>query len=202
MTRQKKYNLLPMAILLLASGPAAFAKSVDESEQQAEPPVIENTGGYQQPDIQYDLNDLPFPARHMHQLLVEAAKSGNIERLRPYLGSGNDITLLTFGELDGDPIEFLKSLSGDKQGYEILAILQEVLESGYVTLEKDTPNEIHVWPYFYRTNLDTLSPEQRVALYRILTHGDFEEMKNFGAYIFYRVGITSQGRWRFFVAGD
>jgi hypothetical protein len=27
-------------------------------------------------------------------------------------------------------------------------------------------------------------------------------MKNYGAYIFYRSGITPEGRWQFFVAGD
>ena len=34
------------------------------------------------------------------------------------------------------------------------------------------------------------------------TGGDYEDMKNFGAYIFYRAGITPDGRWRFFVSGD
>jgi hypothetical protein len=27
-------------------------------------------------------------------------------------------------------------------------------------------------------------------------------MKQFGTYIFYRVGITPEGKWAFFVAGD
>ena len=27
-------------------------------------------------------------------------------------------------------------------------------------------------------------------------------MKTYGTYIFYRVGITPEGRWAFFVAGD
>jgi hypothetical protein len=27
-------------------------------------------------------------------------------------------------------------------------------------------------------------------------------MKQFGTYIFYRVGITPEGRWAFFVAGE
>ena len=36
----------------------------------------------------------------------------------------------------------------------------------------------------------------------IVTAGDFDDMKQFGAYIFYRVGITPAGQWTFFVAGD
>jgi hypothetical protein len=150
----------------------------------------------------FDLGQLPFPARKMHELLLAAAKSGDIENLRAYVGTGDEKTMLTFGGMDGDPIEFLKSLSGDGDGYEILAILQDVLETGFVQLEKGTENEIFVWPYFYATPLDGLTPQQRVELYRLVTHGDFEDMKSFGSYNFYRVGITPEGRWQFFVAGD
>ena len=32
--------------------------------------------------------------------------------------------------------------------------------------------------------------------------GDYDDMKSYGAYIFYRVGITPDGHWQFFVAGD
>jgi len=150
----------------------------------------------------FDLGQLPFPARKMHELLLDAAKSGDIEKLRAYAGTGDDKTMLTFGGMDGDPIEFLKSLSGDGDGYEILAILQDVLETGFVQLEKGTENEIFVWPYFYAMPLEGLTPQQRVELYRLVTHGDFEDMKSFGSYNFYRVGITPEGRWQFFVAGD
>jgi hypothetical protein len=150
----------------------------------------------------FDLSLLPFPARKMRELLLEAAKSGDIEKLRPFIGSGDDKTLLSFGGLDGDPIDFLKSMSGDGEGFEILAILQDVLDAGFVHLEKGTENEIFVWPYFYAVPLGKLTPQQRVELYRLVTHGDFEDMLSFGSYNFYRVGITPEGRWQFFVAGD
>ena len=41
-------------------------------------------------EIIRDVSLLPFPARRMHELLIEAAKSGNIEQLRQYIGSGDD----------------------------------------------------------------------------------------------------------------
>jgi hypothetical protein len=154
------------------------------------------------PEIERDLSILPFPARRMHELLVEAAKSGDIEKLRPYIGSGDDVTTFSFGGLTDDPIEFLKSLSGDSEGHEILAILLEVLEAGFVHVEAGTPSEMYVWPYFYAVPVEKLTPPQRVELFRLLTYGDYQEMIDFGAYFFYRVGITPQGRWRFFVAGD
>ena len=65
-----------------------------------------------------------------------------------------------------------------------------------------TDQEMFVWPYFFAQPLDKLTPAQRVELFSVVTYGDYEDMKAFGAYIFYRVGITPEGRWRFFVAGD
>lgn len=154
------------------------------------------------PEISYDLDALPFPTRRMRELILEATKSGDIEKLRSYIGTGDASTMLSLGGFDGDPIEFLKQESGDANGHETLAILQDILEAGYVHLDKGTDREIYVWPYFFAYPLDKLTDPQMVELFRIVTYGDFQDMKDFGGYIFYRAGITPSGRWTFFVAGD
>jgi hypothetical protein len=154
------------------------------------------------PPVLYDLQQLPEPVRRLHDRLLEACKSGDIEKLRPFLETGESGTQLSFGGVDGDPIAFLKELSGDKEGAEILAILEDVLESGYVHLDADTANDLYVWPYFFAVPLDKLTARQRVELFKIVTAGDYEEMKPYGSYTFYRVGITPDGRWSFFVEGD
>ncbi len=154
------------------------------------------------PEIHTDLSGLPFPVRRMRELILEAAHSGDIEQLRPLIGYGDDVTMLSLGGIEEDPIGFLKTLSGDEAGHEILAILIEVLEAGYVIVDEGSEHEIYAWPYFFAWPLDRLSPEQRVELFQLVTFGDYEDMVSFGAYIFYRVGITPEGRWRFFVAGD
>lgn len=154
------------------------------------------------PQISYDLQALPFPTRRMHELILEAAKSGDVEKLRTYIGTGDSSTMLSLGDRDGDPIDFLKRESGDENGHETLAILQDILEAGYVHLDKGTDRELYVWPYFFAYPLDKLSDPQMVELFRIVTYGDFQNMKDFGGYIFYRAGITPSGRWTFFVAGD
>lgn len=172
-----------------ADEPAHAQKNSDQAE-------------FTPPQVVTDPAVLPFPARRMRELLIEAATSGEIERLRPYIGTGDDMTMLSFGGISGDPIDFLKSVSGDPEGHEILAILLEVLQMGFVHIEAGTENEMFVWPYFYAMPLERLTPQQRVELFTLLTYGDYEEMLSFGAYFFYRVGITPAGRWRFFVAGD
>ncbi len=179
--------------------------ATDENPPEDKPndiarPEIDENGPL--PEIVYNLDRLPEPVRRMHDRIVEAAKSGDIERLRPLLGLADDMTQLSFGEIDGDPIEFLKGLSGDPDGQEILAIVEEVLNAGFVHLEAGTPNEIYVWPYFFGIPLDKLDARQKVELFKIVTAGDLEDMKQFGTYIFYRVGITPEGRWAFFVAGE
>ena len=131
-----------------------------------------------------------------------AAKAGLIEAVRRCLKTGEDATQLSLAGMDNDPITFLKSLSGDEGGQEILAILLEVLEAGYVHLNAGTPEELYVWPYFFAVPLDKLTDMQRVELFKLVTSGDYEDMKSFGAYIFYRVGISPDGQWRFFLAGN
>lgn len=154
------------------------------------------------PDVLYDLQLLPEPVRRMHALLLEACKSGDVEKLRPLLGTGDSLTQLSFGDTPEDPIAFLKSASGDGEGHEILAIMEEVLSAGYVHLDTGTPEELYVWPYFFAVPLDKLTAPQRVELFKIITFGDYEGMKEFGSYVFYRLGIAPDGRWAFFVAGD
>ncbi|MCA0050872.1 alanine and proline-rich secreted protein Apa [Mesorhizobium sp. B283B1A] len=154
------------------------------------------------PEVVYDLAKLPEPVRRMHDLIIEACRTGDIEKLRPLIGTGDSMTQLSLADIDGDAIAFLKGLSGDPDGQEILAILEEVLSAGYVHVDAGTPQELYVWPYFFALPLDKLDAKQRVELFKIVTAGDFDDMKQFGAYIFYRVGITPAGQWTFFVAGD
>jgi hypothetical protein len=154
------------------------------------------------PAVEYDLSKLPAPVRELHDKLVAAAKAGQIEAVRPMLQTGEDPTQLSLAGTDNDPITFLKSLSGDEGGQEILAILLEVLEAGYVHLDAGKPEELYVWPYFFAVPLDKLTDMQRVELFKLVTSGDYEDMKSYGAYIFYRVGISPDGKWQFFLAGE
>lgn len=154
------------------------------------------------PEIVYDLSRLPEPVQRMRNLLVEAAKTGDIEKLRPLVGKGDDMPQLSFSTIEGDPIEFMRGLSGDGEGQEILAIMEEVLGAGYVHLGEGTDEDLYVWPYFFGIPLDKLDARQKVELFKIVTAGDYEDMKQYGAYVFYRLGITPEGRWAFFVAGD
>jgi hypothetical protein len=153
------------------------------------------------PTVEYDPAKLPAPVRRLREQIIEAALSGDLEQLRPIFEASSEPPVISFGDID-DPIDYLKSLSGDEEGREILAILIEVLEAGFVHVEVGTPDEMYVWPYFARYPPDGLTGPQMVELFTLLTAGDYEDMKIYGTYLFYRVGIAPDGTWRFFVAGD
>jgi hypothetical protein len=154
------------------------------------------------PAIEYDVSKLPAPVRRIREQIIEAALTGDIEKLRPIIEANQEPPLVSFGGDDGDPVAHLKSLAGDPEGREILAILIEVLDAGYVHVDVGTPEEMYVWPYFARYPLDSLTGPQMVELFKLLTAGDYEDMKIYGTYLFYRVGIAPNGVWKFFVAGD
>ena len=154
------------------------------------------------PPVEYDVEKLPEPVRRMRNLLIEACKSGDIEKLRPLIGTGDRAPQLSLTETPDDPVAFLKAASGDDAGREVLAIMEEVLDAGYVHLNAGTAEDIYVWPYFFGLALDKLDPRQRVELYKIITAGDYDEMVTFNTYIFYRLGITPAGEWAFFVTGE
>ena len=153
-------------------------------------------------EVIYDIAKAPEAVRRMRELIVEAAASGDIERLRPLLGKGVTETQVSIVETDEGPVETLKGQSGDNEGIEVLAILLDVLATGFVHVGQGTPDELYVWPYFAEKSLATLTPPEKVELLRIVTAGDFADMQEFGSYNFYRIGITPDGQWKFFITGD
>lgn len=150
----------------------------------------------------FDIEAAPEPVRRMRAMIVEAAASGDIERLRPLLNPGPNQTQLLFEGEETDPIEIVKSFSGDQEGIEILAILLDLLQAGFVRVDAGTPDEVYVWPYFAEKQISSLTPPEKVELLRIVTAGDLAQMQEYGNYNFFRVAITPTGEWKSFTAGD
>lgn len=153
-------------------------------------------------EVIYEIEKAPEPVRRMRELIIEAAKTGDISKLKPLMNPGPDQTVVPLQAPDQDPIEALKAISGDSDGVEILAILLDIFSTGFVQLDKGTADEAYVWPYFVGKSLGLLTPQEKVELLRIVTAGDVAEMQEYGNYNFFRVGITPDGRWKFLSVGD
>lgn len=152
-------------------------------------------------EVFYDPGLLPEPVRLMRDRILEAALSGDLEKLRAVAEGGAAPPVVSFSG-EGDNIDDIKDASNDGEGREIMAILSEIMEAGYVHVDRGTPQEMYVWPYFAQYPLDKLTSPQMVEMFRVITAFEYKEMKEFGAYNFYRVGIGPDGVWHFFVAGD
>ncbi|MDE1997123.1 MAG: hypothetical protein KGI75_31775, partial [Rhizobiaceae bacterium] len=140
----------------------------------------------------FDIDKAPEPVRKLRQAIVEAAASGDLERLRPLMniGGGLNQTQVTADDPDEDPIKTLHDLSGDPDGIEILSILLDIMSTGFAHVGQGTPDEMYVWPYFAEKDIKSLTAPEKVDLMRIVTAGDFSDMLEFGGYNFYRIGIT------------
>lgn len=153
------------------------------------------------PEVISDLSRLPAPVERMRMRILEAARSGDPERVVTVMQSNELMPIFSFGS-EKDPLAFWKANFPETEGVEVLGILLNILEAPFVHADRGTAQEMFIWPYFARYPAAKLTAEQKVELFRILTGTDWRDMQDFGAYVFYRVGIAPDGTWHFFVAGD
>jgi hypothetical protein len=199
----RRSSLLAVAILALALALPAAAQSPVKTETIT--PKAKGTKRTavpaELPEIIRDLTRLPEKVRATRERILEAARTGDFNKVVAVMQANELMPVFSFGG-DKDPIAFWQSAYPDSQGIEALAILIEVLEMPFIHVDRGTPQEMYVWPYLYGIALEQLSPEQKVDLFKLVTGADYKEMQEFGAYVFYRVGIAPDGVWHFFVAGD
>jgi hypothetical protein len=150
-------------------------------------------------EIITDLSRLPAPVARTREWLLVAARSGDLQQLTALMTDTPPIFSFTD---DKDPVAFWKANYPDSDGVEVLSILTMILESGFVRVDEGTSQEMYVWPYFVRMSLGALTPQQKVELFRLVTGADYKDMMKLGVYVFYRVGISPDGTWQFFVSGD
>jgi hypothetical protein len=153
------------------------------------------------PEVITNTARLPPAVARTRERILAAARSGELMKLYAVMKEAPTVPVFSFSE-DNDPVTFWKTNYPDSEGVEALSILINVLETAFVHVDAGTPQEIYLWPYFARIPLKSLTAQQRVELFRIVTGADYKDMVEFGVYSFYRIGIAPDGSWQFFVAGD
>lgn len=143
---------------------------------------------------------LPAPVQEMREAILTAARSGDIENLRLAL-EWNELRPHVADEPVDDPIAFWKRISGDGEGREILAAMAEILECDHAALpigEDVENNVVFVWPGLSEADLAKLTPQQEVALYRLVSPAEAENMRESGRWQWWRLAIGADGTWHAF----
>lgn len=140
--------------------------------------------------------DLPRNVADLRDAILAAARSGNIEELKPVFKMGALPDLGVAGA--DDPIKILKSQSADAEGREILAALVNLLEMPPATkpIGRDIENNsVYLWPYLAAKPLDKLTPSENVDLYRLVSPAKVTEMHEKKRWLWWCLAIAADGTW-------
>ncbi len=146
---------------------------------------------------------LPRPVQEMREAILAAVHSGDIEELRVAL-EWNELPPHVADEPVEDPIAYWKKISGDGEGREILAALGEILECSHTALpigDDIENNLVYVWPGLTEADLSKLTPQQEVALYRLVSPTEAKAMREANRWQWWRLAIGADGTWHTFHKG-
>jgi hypothetical protein len=152
-------------------------------------------------DVLTDVSRLPAAVARMRARIIEAARSGDLDKIVTVMQTNETMPIFSFAN-ERDPVAYWRANYPESGGLEVLSILLEILDMGFVHVDAGTPQDMYVWPYFAYVPLKELTPPQKVELFKVVTGSDYRAMQDFGAYIFYRLGIAPDGTWHFFVSGE
>jgi hypothetical protein len=152
-------------------------------------------------DVQRDAAVLPPPVADMRRRLLDAARTGDLAAVQRLI-TENPVRVKIDEQAVESAVLLWRSQYPDSDGLEALSILIDTLETGFVRVDVGTPNEMYVWPYFAQVPLNTLGPPEIVELLRLVTAYDHQQMLDSGSWTFFRIGISPNGTWHYFVAGE
>lgn len=147
---------------------------------------------------------LPTPVQEMRDAILIAVRSGHIEDLRTAV-EWNELKPHFADQPIDDPIAYWKRISGDGEGREILAVLAEILECGHAALPigDDVENNlVYVWPALAEADLSKLTPQQEVALYRLVRPDKAKAMRESRRWQWWRLAIGADGTWHAFYKAE
>lgn len=145
---------------------------------------------------------LPDPVADLRQAIHEAASSCDLDTLEGLAQDGERSFTYSFGD-DGDPAGYWRR--HEYEGAAPLETLTRVLDLPHATVRTqsvaDEYETVYVWPSAFADDA-TDADWQAVVDAGLTTEDEAERMGGAEGYTGYRLGITADGEWVFFVAGD
>ncbi len=147
---------------------------------------------------------LPSHVYEMREMIMTAVRSGRIEDLTTAI-DWNEMPPELGAAIGADPIDHLRKLSADGAGREILAVLDNLLQSAPAVLPIGLDaenNSVYVWPAVSEAKLDQLTPAQEVALYRLMPVVQAKALQAAKKWTWWRLAIAADGTWLTFMKGE
>ncbi len=133
--------------------------------------------------------DLPPEVEATRQLLYTLASTCDLAELTEQATA--DGTVLGFGDAE-DPLRLL--IEGARRGYDVANWIVRILN----TEPAPRADGGYAWPAVFVTGAEA----DWEAISGTLTAAEYEQLRQIGDYLGFRVGIDADGRWAFAVAGD
>ncbi|MGH9053703.1 MAG: hypothetical protein ACRDWX_11930, partial [Acidimicrobiia bacterium] len=134
---------------------------------------------------------LPPVVAETRDTIRAAAEAGDLGRLVGLALAGGDSFTYSFG---GNNPPSREELLEAWQDPEVMATVVALLD-----LPHTEQDGIYAWPSAFSANP---TDEDWTAVEVLYSEEEIAQMKQFGGYTGYRIGITAEGDWIFFVAGD
>ena len=169
-------------------------------------PGSDVTKAVKPPASKFGGKDIPLPKNvaDMRHALLAATQSGNIEDLRtPY--EWNELPPTISNEKIDDPIAYWKKNSRDGQGFEILNIIDKLLNlpPSKLNVGSDVENSaLYVWPYLSELDLSKLTPRQQFELRTLVPPKEAREIMDSKKWTWWRLAIGADGTWHSFMKHD
>jgi hypothetical protein len=198
-----------MRFLTVAIALALAAAAVAVAQQQrpaAPPPDRLLARSATPPDISRDLERLPQQVRAMRALILDQARTGELERMRSAIERNEMPPVFARGQkaptVSDDLLRILRERSADGAGRQQLAEIISMLALGYARINAGNAQEMFVWPYLAALDPKALTAEQEVDAYRLVRPQDLKDWREKGRWLGPRLGIGPDGTWHYLVAGE
>jgi hypothetical protein len=144
---------------------------------------------------------LPPAVAEMYAAIKSAVETNDIAELRGAMDL-NELKPELGGPPGVDPIEYLRGLSTDGKGKDVLEALGRLLDGSWAAIPggRDIENNrIYVWPHFAEVPLNALSTDEQTTLAALVGGDRARAMIASRRYQGWRLSIGADGVWHMFV---
>src|ERR1044071_162565 len=93
-------------------------------------------------EVLTDVSRLPAPVARMRARIIEAARTGDLDKLVTVMQTNETMPIFSFAN-ERDPAAYWRANYPESGGLEVLSILLEILHLGFVAVDAGTPQDMY-----------------------------------------------------------